>query len=744
MRAIPNLSVDHAGRQRDRQCYPATVNDSLERFLDFTTRLTASVRFAGVRLGVLYTMDEAPRVLGLRAELVSESEARAVERFQAGGVGAFTAVDPSPQAMHALAQQLEARHLQEFVERIYERPIALPSKGPNDPHRLETQQEQIARVLEPMHWYYQDDGVSRDTWGAFVQGHGRPIGELLSHDLRSLDRTIAVQSNYRLSSLRRLALRYLGKELDPQQASWCELVAPWPLQALRAEPTGKSLRLEIDSLSGIDRSRLVLNLETADGDIPLTADALRWTQVPGDGRVMYVGICDDLTVEPLRVNAYYRGLEEVWLRVELSRSFAEQQAATPARVRSRGRQGAEASPQLDVSPVLDASPATATRATLTRLHVERFRSLRDVTIDLTPLTVLVGPNQAGKSTILDVIDLLRSAANKELYSGLVRRRGGFSRIAWRGEDPGTVQIELDLRPEPDPMLRYEVLLASVGADDYMIARERIYRQHGDAWQLALDVERGRAEIRGNVFQAPDRHELLLTQVPALVTLPEIETVRTALASMAVYPHLSTAAAWASIETPGMRGPTRPEPGARLLPTGVNLVAAMHSLREESPEQWELFLEISRRVFPDLEDIRLPSAVRGYVQLAWKDRRFESPFDAGDLSDGTLAFLASLSALLQPGASLVAIDEPERHLHPEALYRLLGAARLQSETRPIVLATQSDRLLGFLDDIPESIRAVRSGERGTEVVRPESEPLQAWLEKFSLADMRNEIETWGQE
>jgi predicted ATPase len=719
------------------------VHDSLARFLDFTNRLTQTVRFAGVRLGVLYTMDENPEVLGLRAELVSESEAPDIDRFQAGGVGAFNAVDPSPQAMDALVQQLDTQHLLVFVESIHERPIALPFQGQKPPTRAEMLAEVKARRREPMRWSYQDEGSSRDMRGAFAHGHGQPIGELLSYDLRPVDRAIAVQSGYRLSSLRRLAVQYLGKELDPQDASWCELLAPWPLQALRAERKGRSLRIEIDALSGIERERLVLNVEAADGDMPLAADALRWTQVPGEGRVMHVGVCDDLALEPLRVNAYYRGLEEVWLRVELSRSFAEQQAATPARVRRHSPRGAEPEPDA-VPSIVEASPATATPATLTRLHVERFRALRDVTLELTPLTVLVGPNQAGKSTILDAIDLLRSAADKDLYPGLVRRRGGFSRIAWRGEDPGSIHVAADLRPAAGPVLRYELVLAGAGAEDYLVAHERIYRQHGDDWQIALDVDRGRAEIRGRVFPAPDRHELFITQVPALFTLPEIETVRAALAPMAVYPHLSAAAAWASVETPGMRGPTRPEPGARLMPTGVNLVAALHSLREESPEQWELFIEITRRVFPELEDIRLPSAVRGYVQLSWKDRRFESSFDASDLSDGTLAFLASLCALMQPGASLVAIDEPERHLHPEALYRLLGAARLRSDSHPVVFATQSDRLLGFLDDIPESIVAVRQGDNGTELVRPDPESLQEWLEKFSLADMRHEIETWGQE
>jgi predicted ATPase len=701
------------------------VNESLARFLDFTTRLTQTVRFAGVRLGVVYTMDENPEVLGLRAELVSESEAPGIERFQAGGVGAFRAVDPSPQAMDMLVQQLADGHLQEFVERIHERPIALPWSD-----------------SEPLHWSYRDEGTSQDTRGILVHCYGRQLVRArLSRHARFLNRAIAAQSGYRLASLRRLAEQYLGKELDQGQFCECELFAPWPLQALNASRNGRRIRVDLDTLPGIEVDRLVLILEAQDEDLPLAADALQWAQEPGDGRVMHVGVSGDLALEPLRVNAYYRGLEEVWLGVEPNRSSAAQQGASssPRRVVDIADSPSELPHAKE-----ETSSAIATRATLTRLHVERFRSLRDVTLDLTPLTVMVGPNQAGKSTILDVIDLLRRAADKEVYQGTVRRRGGFSRIAWRGEEPGTIQIAVDLRLESGQMLRYELVLASVGAEDYVVASERIHRQYGENWETVLDVERGLAEIRGRMFQAPDRHELFITQLPALSTLPEIETVRTALASMAVYPHLSAAAAWASVEAPGMRGPTRPEPGARLLPTGVNLVAALHSLREESPEQWELFLKITQRVFPDLEDIRLPSAVRGYVQLAWKDRRFESPFDASDLSDGSLAFLASLCALMQPGASLVAIDEPEKHLHPEALYRLLGAARLRSHSQPVVLATQSDRLLGFLDDIPESIVAVRSGENGTELVRPEPELLQAWLKKFSLSDIRHEIETWGEE
>src|ERR1035437_2710544 len=50
-----------------------------------------------------------------------------------------------------------------------------------------------------------------------------------------------------------------------------------------------------------------------------------------------------------------------------------------------------------------------------RLRIERFRGIDQLVIDPTSRNVLVGPNNAGKSTILEALDLL-------LYPGLGRPR----------------------------------------------------------------------------------------------------------------------------------------------------------------------------------------------------------------------------------------------------------------------------------------------------------------------------------
>lgn len=43
---------------------------------------------------------------------------------------------------------------------------------------------------------------------------------------------------------------------------------------------------------------------------------------------------------------------------------------------------------------------------ITRLHIENFRSIRNLDIELGETTVLIGPNNAGKTAILDAVRIV--------------------------------------------------------------------------------------------------------------------------------------------------------------------------------------------------------------------------------------------------------------------------------------------------------------------------------------------------
>src|SRR4051812_23660861 len=60
---------------------------------------------------------------------------------------------------------------------------------------------------------------------------------------------------------------------------------------------------------------------------------------------------------------------------------------------------------------------------ITRLEVDGFKSLRDFAIDLDPFTVLIGPNSAGKSNVLEALGLLSRLCHEPIEVAFKGGRG---------------------------------------------------------------------------------------------------------------------------------------------------------------------------------------------------------------------------------------------------------------------------------------------------------------------------------
>src|SRR3954454_25196072 len=86
----------------------------------------------------------------------------------------------------------------------------------------------------------------------------------------------------------------------------------------------------------------------------------------------------------------------------------------------------------------------AGRARIEYLKVQNFRALRGVEFrDLTPLTVLVGPNGSGKTTVFDVFAFLAECFERGLDCAWDKRRHKRE-LKTRNAD-GRVSIEIKYR-----------------------------------------------------------------------------------------------------------------------------------------------------------------------------------------------------------------------------------------------------------------------------------------------------------
>ena len=64
---------------------------------------------------------------------------------------------------------------------------------------------------------------------------------------------------------------------------------------------------------------------------------------------------------------------------------------------------------------------------ITHLHIQNFKCLRDVQIDLAPFTILIGPNDSGKSSLLDAVSLFGMMAS----TAQSQYNGSFQDLIWR-------------------------------------------------------------------------------------------------------------------------------------------------------------------------------------------------------------------------------------------------------------------------------------------------------------------------
>jgi predicted ATPase len=283
-----------------------------------------------------------------------------------------------------------------------------------------------------------------------------------------------------------------------------------------------------------------------------------------------------------------------------------------------------------------------------RLDIANFRCLRQTSITLEPLTVLVGPNGSGKSAVL-------AALNPQL--------GIAQADAWQHDR--TVNVE------------------------------RVF--HFDAKNA----------------QRVDTRPGHLASIPAVLADLKYQFIR--------------------LDLEHVREPNVLQLATELDTNGANLANMIASLSRS--QQGELANHLCSLV-PLFSDVGLVPVSEGAQRLRFQDRWNPSVwYTPQEVSDGTMLLLAYLTLRYQsPPVDLVAIEEPERGLHPYLLEQLLDVLRKLSRGElgappvQVVLATHSPELLEYVK--PGEVRFLnRNADDGSVVVNavPVGDP--DWLRYF---------------
>jgi predicted ATPase len=341
---------------------------------------------------------------------------------------------------------------------------------------------------------------------------------------------------------------------------------------------------------------------------------------------------------------------------------------------------------------------------ITRLQVKNFKSLRELDLQLGPINVLVGPNMAGKSNILDAFrflhDILRGAGGLEGLNFALVQRGGVNEILWKGGKERVITFALEATAgtvQSDTKYKYELQIAATrGGNLPTVQRESLKLvRSGIEHDLLAQRPEGFTQ-----YKNADGSEL------GGVGTSNATALENAFPTWDGYAFCEAIKLWRFYHlVPGnMKEPSKMVSGGILdEPGGDNLSAWLMWLQTHSPEAFAKINEVLRDLMPGVRQVRTIPTPDGNVHLSVSEQGLSQPTSVWQASDGFLALTALLSLIYVPferGGTLYCVEEAENHLHPRLLQTLVKLLRqagqemrdsYSSQTQ-FVFATQSPYFL----------------------------------------------------
>ena len=325
---------------------------------------------------------------------------------------------------------------------------------------------------------------------------------------------------------------------------------------------------------------------------------------------------------------------------------------------------------------------------ITEVEVNNFRSLRDTKLVLGRLVILISPNGAGKSNLLDALRMIHALVDggRETTTEF-GDRGGFEEVVWGGDVQNELSIHLKWVDDSPDKGRWQSCSASFGR-----------RETGAVVFTGEELSTSEGQVLGRTRES--NYSFAEGSTPGLSgsvqpTQSAAPTVKNKLKSPNV---LQSMGAWAfyRFNPMAMRQPQPVSRQYRLNEGGENLSAVVHTLFSDDDPALGEIVDVLKACVPTVEKLSSPITDDGRTYVALKEKWVPMPVGSWGLSDGTLLALALATALMTPRPpSLIALEAPDTELHPHVMETLAEMLTVASEKTQVIITTHSPYLLDFL-------------------------------------------------
>ena len=392
------------------------------------------------------------------------------------------------------------------------------------------------------------------------------------------------------------------------------------------------------------------------------------------------------------------------------------------------------------------------------IRIKNFRGLKDITLGrlwnqqksepLTPMTVVIGKNGVGKSTLFDVFGFLADALRLGVEEACDSRgRGGFDKIRSQGQ---TEAIEFEVYYKEDGNARpitYEVSINIDTSGRPFVEKERLRQRRKNqtrGWPFSfLVLNNGKGVVwKGegeNINENKEEFDVdafinsLIREETKETEVVELSDKRklgiTTLGSLKQHPRISAfrqfIEGWyLSYFTPdAARSLPLAGPQKHLNIHGDNIGNVVQFMEREYQTRFQKVLDRIAKKIPGIKKIDTKKTDDGRLLLRFNEKGFHDPFYSQQMSDGTLKVFAYLLLLEDPAPPpFICIEEPENGLYHKLLEVLADEFRIHATGRKggsqVFITTHQPYFVDALE--PEEVWILEKGEDGFSTIRRASD------------------------
>ena len=332
-----------------------------------------------------------------------------------------------------------------------------------------------------------------------------------------------------------------------------------------------------------------------------------------------------------------------------------------------------------------------------KLRVRNFRCLRDVEVPLGPLTFLIGPNNTGKSSLLDAVELLCTCVRADNIEkppllagrqpeGAERLEQVLKRVLTDGAAQPRVSFDCDASWSAAngevSRARYHLALAlavqrpSGKLGPALVGAERVETLDADGNAVCVvELQVAEATRSQRVVTRPPGGSTATPGPPPTRTMLRSDSLEGDAVAVGLSTSLTSTPKY-SLVPDEIAKPCSARP-VEIAGNGSGLAASLARISSMEPEKFDRIESALAGFAPGVKRVTFPDDASGQKTILFHEQ-WGTKVPGSEASDGLLLFLAYLAmAYAHKDVGILLVEEPETGVHPNRLRDIVRLLRAMS-------------------------------------------------------------------